>query len=322
MSVKDKVLEYLELNRGGTVSGGALASEIGVSRNAVFKAVNELRDEGYDILSSRGGYTLSKDDNKLSAQGVVKYLPANKYKIHLYNTVASTNGVVKEMAEHGAPEWTVAVAEGQTAGRGRLGRTFVSPAGTGIYLSVLLRPELPLGKVTLITVAAAVAAVRSIEKNSGKNAEIKWVNDVYIGGKKVCGILTEASLDAEISKINYAVLGVGINVAAPRGGFDGEAKNIAAALCGTATAELRSKIIADFLSFFSEYYESDLARAIPFYREKQYLVGRRVEIVRDGKTQVVDVLAVDENCALIVKNSNGQTEKITSGDVSVHAANG
>ena len=322
MSVKDKVLEYLELGRGTAVSGGALASRLGVSRNAVFKAVGELRDEGYDISSSRSGYTLSKDDNKLSICGIEKYLSESKYNIHLYNTISSTNSVVKEMAENGAPEWTVAVAEGQTAGRGRLGRTFVSPAGTGIYLSVLLRPDVALEKVTLITVAAAVAAVRSIEKHSGKKAEIKWVNDVYVDGKKVCGILTEASLDAEISKISYAVLGVGINIALPRGGFDGEAKGIAAALFDTATAELRSKILADFLNFFSEYYESDLSRAIPFYRKRQYLVDRRAKIVRGGQTYVVDVLAVDENCAIVVKFDDGHTEKITSGDVSVHAENG
>lgn len=321
MSVKDKVLEYLELGRGAAASGGALASRLGVSRNAVFKAVGELRDAGYDIISSRGGYTLSKNDNTLSVCGIEKYLSESKYNIHLYNTVPSTNNVVKEMAERGAPEWTVAVAEGQTAGRGRLGRTFVSPARTGIYLSVLLRPDIALEKVTLITVAAAVSAVRAIEKHSGKTAEIKWVNDVYVGGKKVCGILTEASLDAEISKISYAVLGVGINVALPRGGFDGEAKGVAAALFDTATAELRSMIIADFLNFFSEYYEKDLARAIPFYRERQYLVGRRAEIVRGGKTHVVDVLDVDKNCALVVKFDDGHTENITSGDVSVHAAN-
>ena len=322
MSVKDKVLEYLELGRGIAVSGGALASRLGVSRNAVFKAVGELRDAGYDISSSRGGYTLSKDDNTLSVCGIGKYLSESKYNIHLYNTVSSTNSVVKEMAECGAPEWTVAVAEGQTAGRGRLGRTFVSPAGTGIYLSVLLFPDIALDKVTLITVAAAVAAVRAIEKHSGKTAGIKWVNDVYVNGKKVCGILTEASLDAEISKINYAVLGVGINVAPPRGGFGGEAKDIAAALFDTATAELRSKILADFLNIFSEYYENGLERSIPFYRDRQYLIGRRAEIVRGGSAHVVDVLDVDENCALVVRFDDGHTEKITSGDVSVHAANG
>lgn len=322
MSVKDDVLRCLEQKRGAAVSGGALSARLGVSRNAVFKAVCQLKDAGYGIESSRSGYALSVRDNTLSTFGIQKYLAENKYNIHLYNEVSSTNTTVKEMAEHGAPEWTVAVADRQSAGRGRLGRTFVSPSGTGIYTSVLLRPDIPLEKVTLITVAAAVAAVRAIEKHSGKTAGIKWVNDVYVGGKKVCGILTEASLDAEISKINYAVLGVGINVAPPRGGFGGEAKDIAAALFDTATAELRSKILADFLNIFSEYYENGLERSIPFYRDRQYLIGRRAEIVRGGSAYVVDVLDVDENCALVVKFDDGRTENITSGDVSVHAANG
>lgn len=322
MSVKDSVLEYLEAQRGAAVSGGLIAARLGVSRNAVFKAVRELTDAGYDISSSREGYALSPDDNTLSVFGIRKYLTDKKYNIHLYKEVSSTNTVVKEMAENGAPEWTAVVAEGQTAGRGRLGRTFVSPAGTGIYTSVLLRPDMALGKVTLVTVAAAVAAVRAIEKHSRKHALIKWVNDVYVGGKKVCGILTEASLDAELSKIGYVVLGVGINVAAPRGGFTGDAKGVAAALFDTATADLRSMILADFLNFFSEYYENGFESAIPFYRERQYLVGRCAEIFRDGKTHVAEVLAVDENCALVVRFDDGHTEKITSGDVSVHAANG
>jgi len=322
MSVKDDVLRCLEQKRGAAVSGGALSARLGVSRNAVFKAVCQLKDAGYGIESSRGGYALSVRDNTLSTFGIQKYLAENKYNIHLYNEVSSTNTIVKEMAEHGAPEWTVAVADRQSAGRGRLGRTFVSPAGTGIYTSVLLRPDIPLEKVTLITVAAAVAAVRTIEKHSGKNAEIKWVNDVYVDGKKVCGILTEASFDAELSKISYAVLGVGINVAAPRGGFTGDAKGIAGALFDTATAELRSAILADFLNFFSEYYVGGLEGAIDFYRKKQYLVGRRAEISRGGINTVVDVLGVDENCALVVRYPNDEVAKISSGDVSVHAERG
>lgn len=322
MSVKDDVLTFLEQNRGKNVSGGALAARIGVSRNAVFKAVCALKDLGYGIESSRGGYTLPESDNALSVPGIAKYLRGKKYNIHLYNEVTSTNAVIKEMAENGAPEWTIAVAEHQTAGRGRQGRAFVSPDKTGIYTSVLLRPDIPLTRTTLITVAAAVAAARAIERNTEGGVRIKWVNDIYKSGRKVCGILTEASFDAEISKLSYAVLGVGINVAPPRGGFGGDVDGIAGAIAETATAELRSKIIADFYDEFSYFYENGLELAIDEYRKRQLLIGKKAEISRGGKTFAVDIMDVDENCALVVRRADGTVEKITSGEVSAHVIAG
>ena len=322
MSVKDDVLEYLERERGKAVSGGSLSARLGVSRNAVFKAVCQLKDAGYGIVSSRGGYTLPTSDNALSVPCIKKYLRGEKYIIHLYNEVGSTNAVIKEMAEGGAPEWTVAVAERQSAGRGRLGRTFISPAGTGIYTSVLLRPDIPLAKTTLITVAAAVAAARAIENKSDCRADLKWVNDIYVKNKKVCGILTEASFDAELSKLGYAVLGVGINVAPPRGGFGGEVDSIAGAIADTATAELRAKIIADFYGAFSYFYENGLELAIDEYKKRQLLVGKKAEISRGGEVFAVDVIGVDENCALVVRREDGTIEKITSGEVSAHVIGG
>lgn len=317
MSVRDDVLYALEMSRGDAVSGEALASRLGVSRNAVFKAVGILKKNGYGIISTRGGYMLSGDDSTLSVAGIEKHL-RNRYNIQLYNEVSSTNTILKSMAENGAEEWTVVVAEKQTAGRGRLGRSFISPGKTGIYTSVLLRPDIPLDKVTLITVAAAVAAKRAIEKVSGKDAMIKWVNDVYIGEKKVCGILTEAAFDAEISKLAYAVLGIGINVALPEGGFGGGVDNIAGAVTDRATAEIRAELIALFLDTFRSFYENGLDGVADEYRKSQYLDGKTIDVERNGKTVSAVAIGVDEMCRLCVKYDDGSEEKLSSGEVSVH----
>ena len=321
MSVKDDVLYILEASRGKTVSGEKMAATLGVSRNAVFKAVNALRADGREILSSHGGYVISPDENSLSLPLIAKYLGSNKYNIQLYNTVSSTNTLLRSIAESGGEEWTVAVAEAQTAGRGRLGKSFASPEKTGIYTSVLLRPRLPVGKTVFVTVAAAVAVARAIEKNTDRRADIKWVNDIYSNGKKVCGILTEASFDTLSDSISYAVVGVGINVAAPKGGFGTELDNVAGALCEKATAEKRAKILADFLDEFSAFYENGFESAVGEYRARQILVGKDVEIIRGENRVPAKVVGVDENCRLCVVYPDGTEEKLLSGEVSAKLLN-
>ena len=316
MSVKDDVLYILEMNRGDSVSGGAIATALGVSRNAVFKAVNALRAEGHDISSSHGGYVIPKDENSLSLPIIEKYLNDKKYNIQLYKSVSSTNTLLKSAAENGEREWTVIIAEEQTAGRGRLGKSFVSPKKTGIYTSVLLRPDVSPDRTMYITVAAAVAVARAIEKNTGKRAEIKWVNDIYVDGKKVCGILTEASFDTVSDRISYAVVGVGINVSLPDGGFEKELENIAGAISDVSTADLRARLIADFLVGFSAFYERGFESAVEEYRSRQLLIGKEIEILRGGERIRSTAVGVDENCRLCVVYPDGREEKLVSGEVS------
>ncbi len=316
MSVKDDVLYILEMNRGDSVSGGAIATALGVSRNAVFKAVNALRAEGHDISSSHGGYVIPKDENSLSLPIIEKYLNDKKYNIQLYKSVSSTNTLLKSAAENGEREWTVIIAEEQTAGRGRLGKSFASPKKTGIYTSVLLRPDVSPDRTMYITVAAAVAVARAIEKNTGKRAEIKWVNDIYVDGKKVCGILTEASFDTVSDRISYAVVGVGINVSLPDGGFEKELENIAGAISDVSTADLRARLIADFLVGFSAFYERGFESAVEEYRSRQLLIGKEIEILRGGERIRSTAVGVDENCRLCVVYPDGREEKLVSGEVS------
>ena len=317
MSVKDGVLFYLENSRGAAVSGGAIAENLGVSRNAVFKAVNILRAEGYGISSSRGGYTLGANDNRLSIDGIKKFLAEKRYNIHLYNEVDSTNTVAKRAAEDGAPGWSVFIAESQIKGRGRLGKSFVSSRGTGIYTSVLLYPDMPADKAVMITVTAAVAAAEAIEANCGKKTMIQWVNDVYIDDRKVCGILTEASFDTISGRMAYAVLGVGINVAPPSGGFAPEIKAVAGAMAKAATADLRAKTIASFLDLFAKYYDAGAESITEKYRARQYLTGKAVEISQGDKKTSAVALGTDDSCRLRVRYADGREDVISFGEVSV-----
>ena len=317
MAIKDEILRRLELGGENATSGGALAKSLSVSRNAVFKAINSLRRDGYDIISTHGGYYLSKENAAISVYGIKKYLKEDVFDIHVYKEVTSTNTVAKEAAERGSKDMSVIVAESQTAGRGRLGRSFSSPRGTGAYFSIILRPDIPIEQTVKLTVAAAVAARRAIMKNCGKPAMIKWVNDIYIGDKKVCGILTEASFDAELAKVKYAIVGVGINVGEPDGGFDESIRDIAGAMCRRSTADMRERVIADFLSGFYAVLSSGIDGFVGEYRNSQYLDGKDVYVLRGDEKKSAVAQFVDENCRLCVKYDDGTSELLGSGDVSI-----
>ena len=248
MTTKDAILDLLWQNTDTYVSGAALAKTLGVSRTAVWKAIEQLREDGYSIDSvTNKGHRLSSESDVLSESGVRKYLGAKGLKLLVYPSISSTNTVLKSLAEEGAEEGLCLIAGEQTAGRGRRGRSFFSPPNSGIYMSVLLRPALQAVDATSITACAAVAVAEAIESLAPVNAEIKWVNDIYVEGKKVCGILTEASLDCENGQVNYLIVGIGINTRVPDSDFPEELKSIAGSAFGekpirelkTATQNIR-----------------------------------------------------------------------------------
>ena len=247
MDAADKVLELLQEARG-PVSGEHMAQKLGVTRNTVWKAVKHLREAGYEISAvTNQGYRLLSESDVLSAGNIRRQLEpqASIAAIDVRESVTSTNTVLKELAEHGGREGMVVIAQRQTMGKGRLGRSFYSPQGGGLYMSVLLRPRFSADAALSITTAAAVAVARAIDDVTGERAMIKWVNDVYFHGRKVCGILTEASVDFENSGLHYAVLGMGVNLTEPEGGFPGEVAQVAGALfAGKAPAGSRPKLAA------------------------------------------------------------------------------
>lgn len=259
MRIQDAVLDALEKNRGEYLSGEQLASSLGVSRNAVWKAIQKLEEAGHKIRAvPKRGYTLAPESDVLTVQSVSRFLDTDMpVYLQVQTEVTSTNTLLKVQAEQGAPEGTVLIAESQTAGKGRLGRHFTSPPGTGIYFSLLLRPRCTAEKSLFITTTAAVAVCEAIEQVTGLNPQIKWVNDVYLNEKKVCGILTEASVDFENGGLNWAVLGIGINIAVPEEGFPEEIRSIAGAIFdGPCPVEMRSRISAPSSVAFCALYRT------------------------------------------------------------------
>ena len=264
MNVKQQVLELLEQKKGDYISGSELAGIAGVSRNAVWKAIKSLQEEGYMIRAiTNKGYCLQQENDILSVQSISKYLlPELKcLRLEVHKTIDSTNLRAKEYAAKGEPEGLIVIAEAQTAGRGRMGRSFYSPPVSGVYISFLFRPKFTAQESLFLTTAAAVAAAETIEETSGQRAEIKWVNDVFCRGKKVCGILTEASVNVETNMLEYAVTGIGFNVREPEGGFPEEIREVAGPIFlheedyGLAEneSEARSRIAAGMINHFWKY---------------------------------------------------------------------
>lgn len=321
MSIEHEVLSFLESNKGKSISGSQMAVELKVSRNAVWKAIKKLQEDGYSIeAGTNRGYCLRTDNAVLSVQGIKKYLKSDYFRIELFKSVTSTNTVLKQMAENGAPEGTVVIAEEQTMGKGRYGRSFYSPSNTGIYMSILLRPKLSATHSLYITTCAAVAVSSAIESNSDKRAEIKWVNDVYCDNKKVCGILTEAAFDIESGGMSYAVLGIGINIFPPRQDFPYELKNAADSIFKNESEneDFRGRIIADVLNVFMHYYPTlERKEFLSEYRERSMLLSQPIYIIRNGYTEEAVALDIDDAFQLEVRLGDGSITKLSSGEVSI-----
>jgi BirA family biotin operon repressor/biotin-[acetyl-CoA-carboxylase] ligase len=322
MSVKTSVLQLLESNRDRYVSGTQLAAELKVSRNAVWKAIAQLQEEGYPIRSqARLGYCLPADTDILSAQSLRKYWGEDcPFSFQVYPEVTSTNTLAKEAAATGAPEGLVILARHQSAGRGRLSRSFYSPADTGLYMTILLRPQIPVQDCLLITTAMAVAAAEAIEEISGQTTAIKWVNDVFCRGHKVCGILTEASLDIESGFPEYVISGIGINLQAPEGGFPEELKQVAGAVFPTKPpADTTSRLAASLLKKFrNSYLHLQEKPFLAAYRQRNLVIGRAVNILKVGQDPIpATVLAIEDDFSLRVRLSNGDVTTLSTGEVSI-----
>ena len=322
MSTKTQLLEILAKNQTTYTSGAKLAAELTISRNAVWKAIENLREDGYSIAAATNkGYRLTYHSDILTEASITSHIMNTAaYTLDVRKTVTSTNAVLRELATAGAPEGYVVVADEQTSGKGRMGRTFHSPAGHGVYFSILLRPGPKSADASLITSAAAVAAAQAIEEVLGMSVGIKWVNDLFLDGKKVCGILTEASFDMENGYIESAILGIGINVTTPDDGYPDEIKDIAVSLASgqSATAGERCRLIASTLDNFWGYY-ADLSerRFLDEYRKRSILIGRSINVITHDGIIKAQAIAIDDDCRLIVRYENGETRRLNSGEVSV-----
>ena len=327
MNARQQISELLENTGSAFVSGSAIADTLGITRAAVWKCIRQMEAEGYRVEAAKKGYRLSDDSDAVSENAIRRYLgdAAPLYDVEVLSEVDSTNTYLKRLApqlkaarsEEDAP-WRAVIASSQQAGRGRMGRTFVSPAGTGVYLSVFLTPRLSARQAVRITTAAAVAACRAIEACTDRKPEIKWVNDILIDGKKTCGILTEASIDLESGGMDWAIMGIGFNVYEPEGGFPKELQHIAGPIATKRQRDLRSRIAAAFLKSFhhvcADLEDGSFAQE---YRQRSFLIGQPVNVIRGGTTRPATALDIDEECRLLVRYEDGSTEALSSGEVSV-----
>lgn len=313
MSTKDEVLKLLTAEPKG-LSGEWLARKLGISRAAVWKAVHTLTAQGCCIEAVRNrGYRLVKGVDELNAEVITAAcgLPAEIFEI-----LPSTNIIARERASHGAPQGTIVAANTQTSGRGRRGRSFVS-GGLGVYMSVILRPEVSGADAALVTTAAAVAVREAVLEVCGKDCGIKWVNDLYLGDKKVCGILTEAVTEVESGEIRSMVVGIGVNFRGVATDFPPELRNKAGFLMEPGEGEVeRNGLIVAIASKLVERSARLASRDfMDEYRRHNIVLGRRVEYIRGNRTYVATALDVDDNGGLEVLRDDGVHETITAGEV-------
>lgn len=318
MAVKDRVLTLLEENRGTYISGEQIAKEIDVSRAAVWKAIKRLQEEGFAIEGiNNKGYQLAEESDILSKQGVEQFLTKQDfYKLEVYKTVTSTNLLLKERSYEA--EGLVIAATEQTAGMGRLGRTFVSPRDTGIYFSILLKPKFDNREITLLTTIAAVAVCEAIEKYTDSKPQIKWVNDVFIGSRKVCGILTQASFSVENLEPEYVVVGIGINLYKPEDGFGAEVDKIAGAVLDSQGGNIKNKILAEVLNRFAYYYTNFKDKEfVQEYKNRSLVLGKMISVVRPEGSRMARAVDIDDLCHLLVEYEDQSTEWLSTGEISI-----
>jgi len=320
MELKHQVLRILEENRGNSVNGARLANDLYVTRSSIWKAVKALQKDGYRIEAvTNRGYCLLSGNDIVSLESITPFLRGNAcdFILHVKQTVTSTNTLAKEMAAKGAAEGTVIMAREQTEGRGRMGRSFYSPDATGIYFTIVLRPALNLEDSLLITTGAAVAVAKAIETTTGAKAEIKWVNDIFVEGKKVCGILTEASLNFESGGLEYAVVGIGINIATKD--FPEDIKSVAGSILKDkpGDAPITSMLVAEVLNNISESMNSLTdKRYLEEYRSRSFLIGKDILVLKGKEAIPAKAIGIDDKARLVVEYGDLTKEALLSGEVS------
>ena len=318
MSTRDDVLAVLT-QADAPVSGEWLARKLGISRNSVWKAIGQLRQEGYTIeAATNRGYRLTDAPDRIAVAEIRRWLGDGEIggRMELHRTLDSTNTRAKAIAATGAPHGYLVIAESQTGGKGRMGRAFFSPEHSGVYITYVLRPKMLAEKAVMITSMAAVAVARAIEAVADVQVGIKWVNDLYINRRKVCCILCEASMDFESGQLEYAVLGIGVNVAAMR--FPEELGAIATSIgneCGQPVS--RNRLIAEISNQLNALYgQLDSLEFMAENRKRSIVIGRDVQVIRGGESFPAKALDIDDQGRLVIRTEAG-ISRVNSGEVSL-----
>ena len=310
-TTKQLVLELLTSSQDEYINGQTIAKKLSLSRTAIWKAINALRNDGIliDAVTNKG-YRLGEDNDILSSAAIKSKLN-NDIEVICYQSIDSTNTEAKRLINQGKDNVFIVVANEQTDGRGRQGKSFYSPKNTGVYMSVVFHPNLPLQNTVGITTAAAVCVCRAIEKLSDKSPKIKWVNDVYLDNKKICGILTEAISDVETQKATSVIIGIGINITTPS--FPKDIENAGALNSDIKRAELVAQVCNELFDLIKN--END--DYISYYRSHSNVIGKRINIVQNGRILPATAIEIDDRGGLVVETQNGETQTLRSGEITL-----
>ena len=323
MSTKTQILALLESSRGQSISGEYIAERLNISRSAVWKSIKELEKSGYKIKAvTNKGYCLCEDNDIISVQGILPYLSIEDFsnKIFVYDSLESTNKTAKEMAISGAKHGTIVIANNQTAGRGRYDRKFYSPSGHGVYMSLIIHPSrMWFETPTLLTIFAAVSVCEAIESITNKEPQVKWVNDIFLEGKKICGILTEAVLDLESGNIQWIVIGIGVNFSTPSIDFPQELQKIAGSVFPDGNSICtRNQLIAEITNrMVSPEKQCNEKQIIEKYRQRLMMIGKKITITGLGDPYEAIALDIDDLGGLIVEKDTGEIVSLSAGEISV-----
>ena len=320
VSTREQVLVLLEKSRGKVISGEEIAQRLNLSRNAVWKTINRLKEEGHKIEAvSNKGYSLNSNSDVISTAGIRPFL-RTVASIEVHKKVVSTNTMAKERAALGAEHGTVIIAEEQSAGRGRHGRSFFSPAGHGIYMSLILKPEkMGFGNPALVTIYTAVAGCEAIEHICKKSPQIKWVNDLFIDQKKICGISAETVMDLESQTMQWIVVGIGVNFTLPTE-LPAELEQVVGAVYQSQgdvlPGVIRNHLAAEIVNrMLSPYYNQ--AETIEKYRQRLFILGKKIRV--EGTTTPYEAIAIDidDMGHLLVEDEAGERHLLSAGEISV-----
>ena len=324
--MKEEILRLLR-SADGYISGQELCNRFGVSRTAVWKAINQLKEAGYEIEAQQNkGYRLMTAPD-LMTEAEIKSLMHTEWvakEVLYFDTIDSTNTKAQELAEKGYPSGTLVVADKQESGKGRRGRSWVSPSGTGIFMTLMIKPDINPNNASMLTLVAALAVAKAITSVTGEEAMIKWPNDIVINGKKVCGILTE--MNAQFDYINHIVVGIGINV--HNESFPEEISQMASSLMIEAGGKRfhRAQIIAETMSYFEQYYDTflktqDLSALVREYDELLVNRNKSVRVLDPKEPFDGKAMGITPKGELIVDTWESR-KLVSSGEVSVRGIYG
>lgn len=324
--MKEEILRLLR-SADGYISGQELCNRFGVSRTAVWKAINQLKEAGYEIEAQQNkGYRLMAAPD-LMTEAEIKSLMHTEWvakEVLYFDTIDSTNTKAQELAEKGYPSGTLVVADKQESGKGRRGRSWVSPSGIGIFMTLMIKPDINPNNASMLTLVAALAVAKAITSVTGEEAMIKWPNDIVVNSKKVCGILTE--MNAQFDYINHIVVGIGINV--HNESFPEEISQMASSLMIEAGGKRfhRAQIIAETMSYFEQYYDTflktqDLSALVREYDELLVNRNKSVRVLDPKEPFDGKAMGITPKGELIVDTWESR-KLVSSGEVSVRGIYG